>query len=69
MITLLLEMSTPFTCVSWMLLKVGWSQSLIWKANQWIMIHMFHCRMILTYHLCSNFSIGTRLKLYLTKLF
>lgn len=50
-ITLLLEMSTPFTCVSWMLLKVGWSQSLIWKANQWIMIHMFHCRMILTYHL------------------
>lgn len=27
MITLLLEMSTPFTCVSWMLLKVGLSEA------------------------------------------
>ncbi|XP_075718040.1 protein CLN8 [Rhinoderma darwinii] len=51
MATLLLEMSTPFTCISWMLLKAGWSQTLFWKANQWIMIHMFHCRMVLTYHL------------------
>uniref|UniRef100_A0A6J0SPP4 Protein CLN8 n=1 Tax=Pogona vitticeps TaxID=103695 RepID=A0A6J0SPP4_9SAUR len=48
---MLLEMSTPFTCISWMLLKVGWSNTLFWKANQWIMIHMFHCRMILTYHM------------------
>ncbi|XP_068137445.1 protein CLN8 [Hyperolius riggenbachi] len=51
MVTLLLEMSTPFTCISWMLLKAGWSQTLFWKANQWVMIHMFHCRMVLTYHL------------------
>ncbi|XP_029451619.1 protein CLN8 [Rhinatrema bivittatum] len=51
MVTLLLEISTPFTCISWMLLKAGWSQSLFWKANQWIMIHLFHCRMVLTYHL------------------
>lgn len=51
MTTLLLEMSTPFTCVSWMLLKAGWSHSLFWKVNQWLMIHMFHCRMILTYHM------------------
>ncbi|XP_016074637.1 PREDICTED: protein CLN8 [Miniopterus natalensis] len=51
MTTLLLEMSTPFTCVSWMLLKVGWSDSLFWKVNQWLMIHMFHCRMVLTYHM------------------
>ncbi|PIO35093.1 hypothetical protein AB205_0027300 [Aquarana catesbeiana] len=51
MVTLLLEMSTPFTCVSWMLLKAGWSHTLFWKANQWLMIHMFHCRMVLTYHL------------------
>ncbi|KAM3932356.1 protein CLN8 [Leptodactylus fuscus] len=51
MVTLLLEMSTPFTCISWMLLKAGWSQTLFWKVNQWIMIHMFHCRMVLTYHL------------------
>ncbi|XP_037669299.1 protein CLN8 [Choloepus didactylus] len=51
MTTLLLEMSTPFTCISWMLLKAGWSDSLFWKLNQWLMIHMFHCRMILTYHM------------------
>ncbi|XP_023447309.2 protein CLN8 [Dasypus novemcinctus] len=51
MTTLLLEMSTPFTCISWMLLKAGWSDSLFWKVNQWLMIHMFHCRMILTYHM------------------
>lgn len=51
MTTLLLEASTPFTCVSWMLLKAGWADSLLWKANQWLMIHMFHCRMVLTYHM------------------
>ncbi|XP_034431475.1 protein CLN8 [Hippoglossus hippoglossus] len=51
MVTLLLEISTPFTCISWMLLKAGWARTLIWRANQWVMIHMFHCRMVLTYHL------------------
>lgn len=50
-ITLLLEMSTPFTCISWMLLKAGWSRTLFWRANQWLMIHMFHCRMVLTYYM------------------
>ncbi|XP_048353650.1 protein CLN8 [Sphaerodactylus townsendi] len=48
---MLLEMSTPFTCISWMLLKVGWAKTFFWKANQWVMIHMFHCRMILSYHI------------------
>ncbi|XP_053142154.1 protein CLN8 [Hemicordylus capensis] len=48
---MLLEMSTPFTCISWMLLKVGWANTLFWKVNQFVMIHMFHCRMILTYHM------------------
>ncbi|XP_043841874.1 protein CLN8 [Dromiciops gliroides] len=51
MTTLLLEMSTPFTCISWMLLKAGWADSLFWKVNQWLMIHMFHGRMFLTYHM------------------
>lgn len=31
--------------------QAGWSDSLFWKVNQWLMIHMFHCRMILTYHM------------------
>ncbi|MEE6476659.1 hypothetical protein FKM82_011168 [Ascaphus truei] len=51
MVTLLLEISTPFTCISWMLLKADLSNTLFWKANQWVMVHMFHCRMVLTYHL------------------
>ncbi|XP_059209820.1 protein CLN8 [Centropristis striata] len=51
MVTLLLEMSTPFTCISWMLLKAGWARTLFWKANQWVMIHSFHCRMVLTYYM------------------
>lgn len=51
MVTLLMEMSTPFTCISWMLLKAGWASTLFWKTNQWIMIHMFHCRIVLTYHM------------------
>ncbi|XP_034078423.1 protein CLN8 [Gymnodraco acuticeps] len=51
MVTLLLEMSTPFTCISWMLLKAGWARTLLWRANQWVMIHTFHCRMVLTYHM------------------
>ncbi|XP_078398019.1 protein CLN8 [Cetorhinus maximus] len=51
MMILLLEMSTPFTCISWILLKAGFAHILLWKLNQWLMIHMFHCRMILTYHI------------------
>ncbi|XP_056152052.1 protein CLN8 [Lampris incognitus] len=51
MVTLLLEMSTPFTCISWMLLKAGLASTLFWRANQWMMIHMFHCRMVLTYYM------------------
>lgn len=51
MVTLLLEMSTPFTCISWMLLKAGWSKTVLWKANQWLMIHMFHCRMVVSYYM------------------
>ncbi|XP_032403943.1 protein CLN8 [Xiphophorus hellerii] len=51
MVTLLLEISTPFTCISWMLLKAGWARTLFWRVNQWVMIHMFHCRMVLTYYM------------------
>ncbi|KAG2468002.1 protein CLN8 [Polypterus senegalus] len=51
MVTLLLEMSTPFTCISWMLLKANYAHSVLWKLNQWVMIHLFHCRIVLTYHM------------------
>uniref|UniRef100_A0A8C5N215 TLC domain-containing protein n=1 Tax=Leptobrachium leishanense TaxID=445787 RepID=A0A8C5N215_9ANUR len=48
---LFLEMSTPFTCISWSMLKAGLSDTLFWKANQWVVIHMLHCRIVLTYHI------------------
>ncbi|CAJ0938795.1 unnamed protein product [Ranitomeya imitator] len=48
---LLSEMTTPFTCTSRILIKAGWSQTFIWKVDQWIVVHLFHCRMFLTYHL------------------
>lgn len=31
--------------------QAGCSDSLFWRLNQWLMIHMFHCRMVLTYHM------------------
>ncbi|KAK7118047.1 hypothetical protein R3I94_021781 [Phoxinus phoxinus] len=34
-----------------MLLKVGLSNTLFWNANQWIVIHMFHCRMVISYYM------------------
>lgn len=67
MATLLLEMSTPFTCVSWMLLKAGWSGSVWWRLNQWLMVHMFHCRMVLSYHMwwvCLRHWAALRASLY-----
>ncbi|XP_066496558.1 protein CLN8-like [Tiliqua scincoides] len=48
---MLLEMCTPFEYVSKVLMKVGRGNTLFWKANQWMVIHMFHCRMILLYHM------------------
>ena len=39
-----LEMSTPFSCLCWVLLKMKLSQSLLWFANQWILVHLFHTR-------------------------
>lgn len=41
---LLLEVTTPFSCLCWMLLKCEMSDHLIWKINQLILVHLFHCR-------------------------
>ncbi len=41
---MLLEMTTPFTCLCWMLLKAKLSHHWIWKANQILLVHLFHCR-------------------------
>ena len=44
---LLLEGTTPFSCFCWMLLKCNMSHLAIWKLNQLILVHLFHCRTIL----------------------
>ncbi len=41
---LILEASTPFTCVCWMLLKADYAHTLLWKVNQLVLVHLFHCR-------------------------
>ncbi|XP_074845013.1 protein CLN8-like isoform X2 [Carettochelys insculpta] len=48
---LLLEMTTPSICLYWLLLRSGYSNTLLWKANQWVLIHLQHCRMVLVYHM------------------
>ena len=44
MVGLLLEMTTPFSCFCWMFLKAKKAHLLIWKINQYILVHLFHCR-------------------------
>ena len=41
---LILEMSTPFSGICWTLLKAGLERSVVWKANQLVLVHTFHLR-------------------------
>jgi len=41
---ILLEMSTPFSCICFVLLKSGLGESKLWKINQMVLIHTFHLR-------------------------
>ena len=43
-IGLLLEATTPFSCICWMLLKCKMAHLKIWKLNQLVLVHLFHCR-------------------------
>lgn len=43
-IGLLLEATTPFSCFCWMLLKCNKAHLFVWKLNQLILVHLFHCR-------------------------
>ena len=40
----LLELSTPFSCICWCLLKLRMEKTTIWKMNQWVLIYIFHAR-------------------------
>ena len=40
----LLEMTTPFSCICWLLLKLKKQNTKLWSINQLVLIHLFHCR-------------------------
>lgn len=44
---LILEMSTPFSALCWTLLKAGKEHTLLWKANQFWLVHTFHLRSVI----------------------
>ena len=43
---LILEMSTPFSCLCWTLLKADLAHTFLWKANQFLLVHTFHLRSV-----------------------
>ena len=43
---LILEMSTPLSALCWTLLKCGKERSLLWRANQFLLVHTFHMRSV-----------------------
>jgi len=44
--SIVLEMSTPFSCICWCLLKLKMERTFAWKANQMALIYVFHFRTI-----------------------
>ncbi|CAL1531492.1 unnamed protein product [Lymnaea stagnalis] len=48
---MILEMSTPFSCLCYVFLKAGMENSTIWKINQFVLIHTFHLRSVVECHL------------------
>lgn len=48
---LLLEMSTPFSCLCWTLLKADMAHSSLWKVNQFTLVHAFHLRSVVECYL------------------
>ncbi|KAL5517083.1 hypothetical protein EMCRGX_G002552 [Ephydatia muelleri] len=43
----MLEMTTPFSCLCWVLLKSKMARTTLWKCNQLFLIHLFHMRTII----------------------
>lgn len=42
-----LELSTPFSCICYCLIKANQQESFLWKANQFVLVHTFHIRSII----------------------
>lgn len=65
----ILEMSTPFSCICWCLIKAKKENSFLWKANQFILVHIFHMRSVLEfimiYEIWANWTFMKRLPILL----
>ncbi|XP_059146341.1 protein CLN8-like [Physella acuta] len=48
---MILEMSTPFSCLCYVLLKAGMESSKLWTINQCVLIHTFHLRSVVECYL------------------
>lgn len=48
---LMLEMSTPFSCLCFVMLKCKKENSLAWKINQLLLVHTFHLRSVVEFYL------------------
>ncbi|XP_074648005.1 protein CLN8-like [Tubulanus polymorphus] len=46
-VALMLEITTPFSCICWTLLKCGFARTKLWKLNQLVLVHLFHCRTLI----------------------
>lgn len=50
-VSLLLEISSPFSSLSWLLHRLGWGNSLGWRLNQFFLLHTFHLRSVIECYL------------------
>ena len=45
----ILEMTTPFSCICYCLIKCKLEDTLAWKVNQMVLIHLFHMRSVIEF--------------------
>lgn len=45
----ILEMTTPFSCICYVLIKCKLENTFAWKANQMLLIHLFHMRSVIEF--------------------
>jgi ceroid-lipofuscinosis protein 8 len=45
----ILEMTTPFSCICYVLIKCKLENTIAWKANQMLLIHLFHMRTVIEF--------------------
>lgn len=45
----ILEMSTPFSCICYCLIKSKMADTMLWKINQLALVHIFHLRSVIEF--------------------